>query len=491
MRKCNYWVKGKKIAVLSLLFWIVYSPTSSLAKEPRQGTILVLGKKDGRLIRGELLAVKESTLILLNHDNLSQITENIGEIKHIGIEKKSGFLKGLGYGLLIGAASGAALGFLSGNDESGLFFTTAGQKAWGGALVFGILGASIGGIWGAVKGIDESISLEGISEEELKQVLKKLASQARFSSELPENFARITERKPQEERKLEPETSPARVVEKIKMAKAHNAGAKKFSRIHFSFIPGYFSSQGVNAFSKVFDSLGFGEDESYGSWVIFPGGIIEYPWIHQNPTFFIREIRLEYSFSRKIALGLSYSPLGSHRVAGRTVIPDKDYRWPDFQPESYLNGKYKGNAYFFTASYGPLPDAFLKKTAFKLGVGAGYANVSGAFLASLYTLYGEEQENNPYYMIDRTDFTRHVLCFTTFGEFLYFFSKKWSLGLNVDYKYVPCRWKASQLEAPFWYYPASQFQGGTLVYESFTVNIPSGRFNAGGFGVGVNFGFHF
>jgi hypothetical protein len=60
-----------------------------------------------------------------------------------------GALRGMGHGFLIGAGAGAALGLLSGTDDPGDDLPlTAGEKAFGFGVVFGVSGAVLGAVIG-------------------------------------------------------------------------------------------------------------------------------------------------------------------------------------------------------------------------------------------------------------------------------------------------------------------------------------------------------
>jgi opacity protein-like surface antigen len=482
MKKTKFRSKAKMTVLLLTFIAVAVFVSNSYAKEKKHGAELLIQTQDGKIIKAELLAVKGSSLVLMDNGSLSGITVDIKKLKSIRIVKKSKLLQGLGSGLLIGGASGALLGFLSGDDSSGWFRMTAEQKALAGGVGLAILGAPIGGIWGAVKGIDESIFLEGKPEEDISKVLKKLAAKARFSSELPEIL-----RKDKKDigEKILPSQNTIKTENKI----VKKPTSQRFTRIHLSFIPGYFSSHGVADLKGILESAGFDEDEYHsGGFFSSSSYTVEYPDVLQNPVLYIKEIKVEYSISKKIALGFSYSPLGLHRVSGRKIMPRNDYReW--IADESYLTGKYSGSIYFLTASFMPTPDAFLKKFSFKIGAGLGYGKINAGFMISLYKIWGEEEENGSFLRIDKTNFSFNSLGLILSGGCDYFFSSNWSIGINVDYKYVPCRIDSFQLAAPYSYYPAPY--PSNRVFDSEMVHIPSRRMNLGGVGVGINFSFHF
>jgi len=57
----------------------------------------------------------------------------------------------------------------------------------------------------------------------------------------------------------------------------------------------------------------------------------------------------------------------------------------------------------------------------------------------------------------------------------------------IDYKYVPMEIKPFQLIGYYRYWDKQH----NLVYSSTIIDFPEKRVNYGGYGIGVNFGFHF
>jgi hypothetical protein len=173
----------RKGAALGILIFLLTGNGILFAKKEKPGATIVVQKMDGQTIKGELIEVKNGTLTLLIYENATKANIRLDELNSLRIKKKSAFLKGLGIGILVGAAAGAIGGFFSGDDDpSGpwdIFSYTAGEKA----LVFGVslgaVGGVIGGGIGALKGIDKTITLDGLSPEKLRRIESKLASRAR------------------------------------------------------------------------------------------------------------------------------------------------------------------------------------------------------------------------------------------------------------------------------------------------------------------------
>ncbi len=171
---------GKKFISLFLVFSLVMLSANLYAKE-RRGATLLITKKDGQQIEGELITVKPNSLLLLNTEG-KDVSIDIADIKVIRIVKKSKVGKGALYGCLIGAGLGFMTGLISGDDPPGTWLLpmTAGQKAVVGGLAFGLLGLLGGVLVGATAGTDKTIQIEGMTDSEIKEALDKLRKKARI-----------------------------------------------------------------------------------------------------------------------------------------------------------------------------------------------------------------------------------------------------------------------------------------------------------------------
>jgi len=139
----------------------------SYYRDDNEGAEVTLSLNDGTRIYGELLSVRDSTLIICTEYSAAEEELARGvypifsikgqEIQKITVEGESKFWASAGYGALIGAAVGAVGGFASGDDESGFFRFTAEDKALGLSCCFSTIGAIIGGIVGAGNSTDEVI----------------------------------------------------------------------------------------------------------------------------------------------------------------------------------------------------------------------------------------------------------------------------------------------------------------------------------------------
>ena len=172
-------MKSRLLAVIMALLFLITS-TDLLARERKHGEELLILKKDGQQLRGELIAVKQDSLIMLVSS--LDVTVDIKDTRMIKILKKSKFLKGAGIGFVVGGFSGILYGLLAidgeNSDEWANLFRmllTLVAAAGGGGIGF-----LTGGVIGLLAGIDKTIEVEGRSDLEIKDILENLRRRAHF-----------------------------------------------------------------------------------------------------------------------------------------------------------------------------------------------------------------------------------------------------------------------------------------------------------------------
>ena len=115
-----------------LLIAGLFLPRIASPAENKSGKKLTLLLKDGKAVEGELLTIMGDRLILFDTNTSIGTDTRIGEVAQIRVCDKPKAAKGFGRGLVIGAASGAVLGLLSGNDHWDFSSFQPGKKpAWG------------------------------------------------------------------------------------------------------------------------------------------------------------------------------------------------------------------------------------------------------------------------------------------------------------------------------------------------------------------------
>jgi len=115
--------KGKKLIALFLIISLMAISCTTMttqrqkrfesSKERKHGAKLIITKKNGQQIKGELITVKPNSLLILDAEG-KDVSIDIADIKVIRIVKKSKFGKGLLYGLLIGGGGGGLFGLVFG-----------------------------------------------------------------------------------------------------------------------------------------------------------------------------------------------------------------------------------------------------------------------------------------------------------------------------------------------------------------------------------------
>jgi hypothetical protein len=353
-----------------------------------------------------------------------------------------------------------------------------------GGLCLGAIGVLTGGIVGAIKGIDESVVLEGRDQKEMKLIMKKLNSRSRYPQDVPQTFQESILKQMQKSKKKD----QGIIGDKQKSphfstsVDSPNFSGPKFSRFHLSYRPGYFRSQIGNRNTRLFKEIGFGDTKPahgiYFLWA-YVGTVpaTNYPKLVRNSTTTFEDIRLDYSISRKFAVGIGYSSLGHQKVEGYKYIPI--YRnGESHYSELYLHENFSGKLYYVQFSWMPVPDTFLNKASFLLGAGAGLSHSNISYMTSK-----KSYENNP----DKKAISVNAIALTGTAEFIYYFSRHLSLGFGAEYRYAPVKVKSFRLVGS--YYDLDEF--GDLAESTMSVDVPSHTANSGGFRFGLSAGFHF
>ena len=148
----------------------------TLTANERRGVDIVIYKTDGNQVKGELIAVKQNSLLLKEHNSGADVTAAISEFKTITMVRKSKALKFGGMGLFIGGVGGALFGGIAVGETEDV---TAGGWAAIFGISAGILAATLGGIIGGIMGIDKTIQIEGKSDSEINKILDDLRKKAR------------------------------------------------------------------------------------------------------------------------------------------------------------------------------------------------------------------------------------------------------------------------------------------------------------------------
>ena len=172
-------LKGKKFLALIVVFSLVIASSPLTAGEKKGANVIVM-KKNGQEIIGELILVRKDTLVLMESETTMTIPMNIDEIEEIRILKKSQVFKWAALGSFVLGGSAVAIGYIHGSDAlEGPDSYTAGDYAKRGLIIMGLGGLLVGGLIGASKGHDDIIQMAGAPPYKIKIIMSKLNSLAR------------------------------------------------------------------------------------------------------------------------------------------------------------------------------------------------------------------------------------------------------------------------------------------------------------------------
>ncbi len=162
---------SKKIIVLVLVCILAF-PLGLIAQE-KKGANLVIEKLDGEQIRGELITVRESSLLLLSESGVD-VSVDITAVEAITIEKESKALLGAGLAFVIGTTCFAFTSVASVEGEYSFF------EVLPAAMIINIPSAIIGAIIGKSIGRDKTFQIEGKTDSEIQESLEYLRKKARI-----------------------------------------------------------------------------------------------------------------------------------------------------------------------------------------------------------------------------------------------------------------------------------------------------------------------
>ncbi len=170
-----------KLIASMLIVSLLTLPGTVLAEE-KKGANLGVALKNGSAVYGELIAVRQNSLVLVSPTGKDETVE-FDKVTTITIVKKSKAGSGLLIGLLVGSIVGGVWGLsgskgVTSNDEP--MFDSPAEGLFAGILLFGTVSGLAGLGIGAAAGKDKTIRMEGLTETEKSQVLKSLRSMARI-----------------------------------------------------------------------------------------------------------------------------------------------------------------------------------------------------------------------------------------------------------------------------------------------------------------------
>ena len=172
----------KKGMSLILVTALVLLLSTSAAAARKTGANLIILKKDGASVKGELIAVKGRTLIL-SHNGVDTSLE-FDEVSQITIKGKHKALIGAGIGLLGGALLGGAIGYGKAPSKTGNYLLDdmfpGLKESLSGAGIGVIAGVIVGATAGNLSGKDKKYMPAVMNQAGQEYLLKELRSKSRF-----------------------------------------------------------------------------------------------------------------------------------------------------------------------------------------------------------------------------------------------------------------------------------------------------------------------
>jgi len=148
----------------------------------RKGALLKVHKTDQQVVEGELVAVRETKLILV--DSASRdLAVDINEVNLITIDKKGHSWLGAGLGIVLGGIVGVAIAPSKRVEdiwEIPILPVEEGMSKTGYGLAGMLAGGILGGLIGAALGSDSQIIVVKMGPAERERLLSKLRSKARI-----------------------------------------------------------------------------------------------------------------------------------------------------------------------------------------------------------------------------------------------------------------------------------------------------------------------
>ncbi len=152
--------------------------SGNLAAKERRGADTIVATTNAREVRGELIAVRKDSLVLLTSNANIDEPISVSKIRSIKIAKKSNALNGAIVGLLVGGGVGALLGSEIGKYRGGLLDVSTAATI-GGGLLGGLVGGGGGLLIGSHIKEWETYDMEGKSPESIQATMDRLRPKAR------------------------------------------------------------------------------------------------------------------------------------------------------------------------------------------------------------------------------------------------------------------------------------------------------------------------
>ena len=152
--------------------------SANLAAKERRGAKLEIVKNNGDQLKGELLAIKKDSILLLESSSGTDASVNISEIDRVKILGKSKTFWRAAEGFLVVGSAAAIIGAIRGSSDFSRL--TPARGALAGGVIGGLAGLLLGTVVGLEEGADKTIQIAGKTDDEISRALRDLKSRARI-----------------------------------------------------------------------------------------------------------------------------------------------------------------------------------------------------------------------------------------------------------------------------------------------------------------------
>jgi len=475
----------KTLMGLPLIFFMLLLglPDDIWAAKSQKGSTGYVTLQDVGLVSGELLAVKEASLVVYQKATDQGLVIDISRIAFIKVDRKTQ----VGIGALVGAVIGTmplAIRFVTGNighefsEYSFLYYLPT------------VMAAGVGALIGCLFSFDIQVELQGKSPGEIKNILDELQRYAREPRPIPGQGAYPSastpiprDQKPGVLLKEKPATSRADEGTEKKSSETEKPAPKKparpkWNRFHFLWLPGSITAPKPVYLQDISGSL--------------PAAVAQPSDVPVRQTKFTlapeqeklrgnEHFRLEYSLKKWLNLSLEYMDLGILQYYSTSSL-------------ELLEGETKANGWFYSHDklearnlllglvWRTAPDLFKNFVSIQLsgGVGLCWSKITSNISVN-------------YKGVQIRRLNKFNLALQVSSGVDYFFGRKISIGMGVGYYYIPLMIPGLQATNSIEYYMDDPNNPTVPLHFSrtTTVAMPDCRINLVGFTYGARIGIHF
>jgi hypothetical protein len=448
---------NKRLMAMALTFVIsmalVRLPLT--AARERKGSTVEVTMADGRVVKGELLAVKSNALLVYDRDAGRGESLDLLQVAQVKVLKKSKLLLGLAIGLGAGLGFCAVNGFEDHTDEGmrSNFFKVMS------------LAGLCGGLLGACAGLSDKFSPAGSTPQDLQRNLERLKRYAR-------------------EKDLEISAPPVS-VEGMSSHPDESHGPRQHRhpphRFRLLWAPGFQFSSGNIDYSDENGTFQFVENATPENATVYRFKLIpHYDLNHLK----IGQLRLEYELTPHFSSSLEFFARGG----AFTDYMDGTLGYYSTEPAGryvstiFVNNDYAYSSLLLGLNWKPFLSSFACRHVAEFGIAVGPARAQ----VNLDNSYGEDPARVAKFKTWTGSCKVHA-------AYDYFYNDNFSLGVFVAYQYLRPSFPSFTFfnkEQPF--RPEYAYNSAPFTFTRPTeYTIPGRRIQLGGMALGLRAGLRF